>query len=126
MSMVFFSLNNALEIQTLWGGLIRVPSSLPLIETRALSQTRPRSSNHPSASSRGLSKVIVYLAVPENFLTASPPKSVHEPSSRVSTSDGSSGPPSTNFTDHVPAILFASPFVLKYPYTGPLTRPSNV
>ncbi len=101
---VFFFLSCFLVSVILYSGPIRTPVSFPLRITLALSHTFPRFSDQASALPAGLLKVIEYSAVPEKFFPASPPKSVQDVSSEISTEGGMDGPPSTNCTFHLPSI----------------------
>src|SRR5512134_3070748 len=90
-------------------GPISVPRFFPLSRTRALWWTSPRSSAYAAAWVFGRGKAIVYVAVPEKDLTASPSNAVQDVRVEVFTSRGRSGPPSANRTDHVPWMAAGGP-----------------
>ena len=66
-------------ITTWYDGPIRVAIFLSFNKTSAVSATCPRSSNHPDGLPPGRFNEILYWAVSENILPASPRKSVQEP-----------------------------------------------
>ena len=100
------------------GTLKRPAASLPLMNTRALSRTSPRSSSHSSAPA-GMSISIEYRAVPAKHFASSSPISVQDFSSFVVISAGSFGPPSMKVIFQMPLTTSGSLLLVSIGHRSP-------